>query len=422
MADSAVDRSEDISAKILPEHIERARFLIGYDEVSSRRQPVTMATEDNIRAFAFSYGSDNSLYAEPDYARHTRWGGVTAPGVMANVIGDALRGDPAPEAIRRAKKSLFKGIHQLHSGTSWEWRRPIAPGDKIYSFQRQESVDVKPSAFGGTSVFRVARQVRMNQRAEVVAVERSLIVLSERKTAADRGKNMVLQPARYDDETIAAIDAVYAAERVRGAEARWWEDVETGDSLGVMAKGPLTLTDIILFHTSGFALLPFGPVTGRLAYQRRLKMPAAFVKNEHGIPDIIMRMHWENDWARALGSPAAYDYGFQRECWLHHYLSDWCGDDGVVVRMHAEMRKFNYIGDTQMISGEIVGKHVDSDGAKVDVEVRFTNQRDEVTVLGTATVALPSRTHGPARYPDPQDDIAEQAKALLARHRELSPT
>ena len=40
------------------------------------------------------------------------------------------------------------------------------------------------------------------------------------------------------------------------------------------------------------------------------------------------------DWARAVGSPMAYDYGFQRELWLYHYLTDWCGDDGIVLRMN----------------------------------------------------------------------------------------
>jgi acyl dehydratase len=414
-----VDWSADTSARITPEHIERARTLIGHDEPSTRRQPITVASADNIRSFAYSYGSDNPLHCDRDYARDTRWGDVTAPGPMVISMGEALRGDPPPEALVRAKKGLFKGIHQTHSGTAWEWYRPILPGDAIYGFRAEESVEVKSSEFAGASVLRASRNVRMNQRGEVVAVERALMVLSERATAAKRGKYMAIEPAQYTDEDLAAIDAVYAAETVRGAEPRWWEDVQTGDSLGVMAKGPLTVTDIICFHTSGFALLPFGPVTGRLAYQRRLRMPGAFVKNERGIPDIIMRMHWDDDWARAIGSPFAYDYGFMRECWLHHYLSDWCGDDGIVLRMRDEMRKFNYLGDTQTIFGEVVGKRLDEGRAVVDVAVQFVNQRGEATVSASATIALPSRSHGQADYPDPPPDIAARAKALLARHHQL---
>jgi acyl dehydratase len=414
---SGVDWSADTSARITPEHIERARLLVGYDEAASQRQHVTVATADNIRAFALAYGSDNPLHCEPDYARRTRWGDVIAPGPMTITMGAPMRGDPRPEAIARAKKGLFKGIHQLHSGTRWEWYGPIRPGDTIYRFGGEESVESKQSEFAGTSVVRVSRTVYMNQHAEAVAVERALMVLSERATAAKRGKYKGIEPARYTDAEIAAIDAIYAAEKVRGAEPRFWEDVEIGDSLGVMAKGPLTVTDIICFHVSGFALTPFGPVTSRLAYERRLGMPAAFVKNDRGVPDIIMRMHWDDEWARAIGSPMAYDYGFMRECWLYHYLADWCGDDGIVLHMRDEMRKFNYLGDTQTITGEVVSKRFED--ATVEATIRFISQRGETTVEALATVALPSRAHGQARYPDPPSDMAARAKAFLARHHEL---
>ena len=44
------------------------------------------------------------------------------------------------------------------------------------------------------------------------------------------------------------IEAQYARERPRGAEPRWWEDVEEGDEVGPMVKGPLTVTDMICWH------------------------------------------------------------------------------------------------------------------------------------------------------------------------------
>jgi acyl dehydratase len=414
-----IDWSADTSAKITPEHIERARVLIGYDEPSSQQQQVSVANEDNIRTFAYSYGSDNPLHCDPDYASQTRWGGVIAPGTMVIAMGAPLLGDRRPEAIARAKKGLLQGIHQIHSATEWEWYRPVRPGDTIYRFGGQESIEVKQSEFAGTSVLRTSRDVLMNQRAEPVCVYRHLLIHSERATAANRGKYKGTEPAHYTDEDIAAIDAIYAAEKVRGAEPRYWEDIEAGDSLGTMAKGPLTLSDIICLHTTGFALLPFGPATSRLAYKRRLQMPKAFVKNERGIPDTVMRMHWDDNWARAVGSPMAYDYGFQRELWLYHYLTDWCGDDAIVLRMRSEIRKFNYLGDFQKITGEVTDKRIDNGRAVIDVAARFVSQRGETTMAATATVALPSRTHGEARYPDPPGDITERAKAILARHHEL---
>jgi acyl dehydratase len=415
--DHKVDWSEATGAKITDADIERARLLVGYDEVSSRRENSRVATADNIRAFARSIGCDNPLYCDEDYARNSRWGDVIAPGTIS--LHAPLRGDPRPEHIARAKKSLFRGIHQMHSGTSWEWHRPIRPGDAVYSFGGEESLEVKQSEFGGRTVLRVSRDVEFNQNAEVICIRRTLLVHSERATAAKRGKYMDIQPAFYTDEDLAEIDAIYAAEQVRGAEPRYWEDVEVGGSLGVMGKGPLTLSDIICMHSTGFALLPFGPMTGRLRYKHKQKMPAAYVKTKQGIPDTIMRMHWDDEWARALGSPMAYDYGFQRECWLHHYLTDWCGDDAIVLRMNSEMRKFNYLGDFQKITGEVATKRLEEGRTVVDVNVRFVSQRGDTTMEAVATVGLPSREAGAPAFPEPPADLAERARMFLERHREL---
>jgi acyl dehydratase len=416
-----VDWSADTKARITDEHIERARSLVGYDEASSRRELVSVASADNIRAFALSYGSDNPLHCDPEYARNTRWGDVVAPAPMVMTMCAALRGDPRPEAIARAKKGLFKGVHQLHGGSEYEWYRPIRPGDTIYRFGGQESVEVKKSEFANTTVLRMSRDVQMNQHGQVVCVHRLLLIHSERSTATKRGKYKEIAPADYTENDLAEIDAIYAAETVRGPETRFWEDVEIGDSLGVMAKGPLTLSDIICLHTSGFASLPFGAVTSREAYKRRQKMPASFVKNKRGIPDTVMRMHWDDEWAQAVGSPMAYDYALQREFWGYHFLTDWCGDDGIVLRMRAEARKFNYIGDFQKITGEVVDKHLTDGSAAIDVKLHLVSQRKETTMEVLATVALPSRENGEARYLDPPREIAERAQAFLARHHELSP-
>lgn len=416
----ALDYAEDTGAKITPDQIERAQLLVGYDEASSMRQQSTTACEDSIRAFALSYGDDNPLFCDPGYAETTRWGGMIGPPTLTVIMGKPLRGDPRPEHIARAKRHLLQGIHQMHSATEWNWYRPIRQGDTIYRFGGQEKLEVKKSEFAGTALFRTSRDVLMNQNAEVVCIYRWLIVHSERSTAAKRGKYKDIQPTIYSDEDIAKIDAIYAAEQVRGAEPRYWEDVQVGDSLGVMAKGPLTVTDIICMHTTGFAVSPFGIATGRVAYKRRQKMPRAFIKNAAGIPDTVMRMHWDDDWAKALGTPWAYDYGVQRECWLSQYLTDWSGDEGILLHMRSEMRKFNCIGDSQTITGEVVDKQMKDGHATVEVKVRFINQRGDTTLDGSGTIALPSREHGQAQYPNPPADIAARAKAFLERHHELS--
>ena len=72
-----------------------------------------------------------------------------------------------------------------------------------------------------------------------------------------------------------------------------------------------------------------------------------------------------------------------------------------------------------ILTGEVVDKRVEDGRCVVDIDMRGTNQRGDVTCPGRATVALPSREHGPVELPQPPADLQEQAATMLARHREL---
>jgi hypothetical protein len=155
---------------------------------------------------------------------------------------------------------------------------------------------------------------------------------------------------------------------------------------------------------------------GRLAYQNRMRIPAFYIKNEQGVPDVGQRLHWDPVWAQAIGNPMAYDYGVMRENYLYHYLTDWCGDDGVVLKQHDEVRKFNYMGDTQVIHGEVTDKRQEEGAFVVDVKLRMVNQRDEETVRATATISLPTRAGLMAVIPDAPLDLRQKGQQLMAEH------
>ncbi len=409
-----------VDFEITDSDIERQNKLLGFDQPSKQREYIQTATVDNIRNFAHGAGNDNPIHCDPAYAKKTRWGGVIAPGMMAGIINSPMKGDPVPDDIRALRKSLFKGVHVFVSGSKWDWYRPIFPGDTIFSFVGDESSEVKDSEFSGRSVINVRRDVKVNQRGEVVAVYRILQILTERKTAAKKGKYKKVEPATYTDEDIERIDAIYEAEQVQGSGKRLFDDVTVGDSLGTMAKGPLTVTDVMCFHSGGYGFVPYAPTVGRLAYKNRKRIPGFYIKNEYGVPDVAQRLHWDPVWAQAIGNPMAYDYGVMRENYLYHYLTDWAGDDGIVLHVHDEIRKFNYMGDVQKITGEVTGKREENGQRLVDVAVRFTNQRDEETVKATATIALPGNDGALAMYPEVPAELAEKAARMMARHWELS--
>jgi hypothetical protein len=91
------------------------------------------------------------------------------------------------------------------------------------------------------------------------------------------------------------------------------------------------------------------------------------------------------------------------------------GDDGWLWTLDCEFRRFNYVGDTQWVRGTVTRKYLAEGGRPaVDLDVSCTNQRDEVTTPGHATVLLPSREHGPVRLPDPPGGATDLQGALDA--------
>ncbi|MCW2831060.1 MAG: hypothetical protein JWP31_1752 [Aeromicrobium sp.] len=396
-----------------PADIEKDRASVGIYAPSKEMELFSIATTENIRNFEHGYGDDNPLYCDARHGASSRWGGQVAPPIMAAVLNEPLRGDRLPKELRGGS---YRGIHAFVSGSSWEFYRPIRPGDQIFSIRGLESVEEKESEFAGRSIIKTLRDIKFNQDGDVVAVYTIILIHTERKKAREKGKNKQIPEAHYTDEDMAAIEALYAAETRQGSEPLHYEDVTVGDVLPPKVKGPLTTTDIIVFHAGGYGFVPYRLTTGRLAHINRQRIAPFFVKNASGIPDVAQRVHWDDGWAQAIGNPRAYDYGVLRECWLHHLLTDWVGDHGYVTRQHDEIRKFNYLGDTTYLAGEVTGKRIEDGQHLVDVSLTATNQRGEVTVTGTATALLPSRDAGPIMLPTVPADVRRAAVEALAIH------
>jgi acyl dehydratase len=407
--------------ELTDEDIDKARLLLGIDLANRHQELHSVATPDAIRNWAMGVGDDNPLYIDEGYGPATRWGSQIGHGTQMGHIKTPMLGDPIPAEVKRQTKSMFRGVHVFVSGGTWEWYRPLRPGDRIYSFAGEESLDVKKSEFAGRSVIQVRRDVAINQFGEVLGVYRILRVLTERKESRSKGKYAAIEAAHYTDADYERIDAVYAAEKPRGADKRYWDDVEVGDELDPMVKGPTTITEMIAFHAGGYGFVPYGLRSSRLGYKNRQRIAPFYVKNAQGVYDVAQRLHWDSDWAKAIGNPMAYDYGVQRQSWFYHHVSDWAGDDACILNLEDSIRKFNYMGDTQFLSGKVTAKRVQEDGQRViDLELHMSNQRDTETAYGSATVALPSRTEGLPLFPRVPVELERQAAQMFARHTELA--
>ena len=132
----------------------------------------------------------------------------------------------------------------------------------------------------------------------------------------------------------------------------------------------------------------------RLAFEQYARHPALGIPNAQGVPEPPERVHWDDDLARQVGVPAAYDYGPERVSWLGHLITDWMGDDGFLRDLYVEVRRHNIAGDLTHCLGVVTGKRAESGRHLVDCDIRAENQRGEVTAKGRATVELPTRGMG----------------------------
>jgi hypothetical protein len=103
-----------------------------------------------------------------------------------------------------------------------------------------------------------------------------------------------------------------------------------------------------------------------------------------------------------------------RETWLIHLCTDWMGDQGWLWKLDCEFRKFNYVGDTQWLSGTVTSRYLAHGCPAVDVELQAVNQRGELTTPGHATILLPSTELGPVQLPEPPGGARDLQEAMTA--------
>lgn len=400
-----------LEARITDEDVERARAQIGIPVPNKDTPFVQVPDASSISHFAFGYGDDNPLFHDRGYSAGTRWGDVVAPPLYPIATGVDLA-PSIPAEQEPLFRGLFRGVGKYYSGVEWEWYRPILPGDVVYCETATSAVTEKQSSFsGGRSVIETYQTLYVNRVGEPIAVRRESYVSAERSGSKKAGKHASIERQVWTDELLAEVEACYADEARQGAEILTIEQVNVGEPLQRIAKGPLTTTDIISMHMGmGWGGYGQGPL--RLAYEHRRKMRAFYTPDEFGVPQVVQRLHWDQQRALDLGLPAPYDYGQMRSCWLTQAVTNWMGDDAWLWRFGCQTRGFNFHGDVQWCTGEVTATREEGPHHVADVDLAATNQRGELTAPGTATVILPSKGR-PLVLPQPPDDLRELGARMV---------
>jgi len=408
---------------ITDQRIERLRARIGVAQPHPLPPWYTSPSTDAFRPVAEAYGEGNPLWCDPEYAARSAWGGpIGSPAING---GDTLIGRnevPRLDADTKAllKGDPLKGAHAYYAGSYRQWWAPVRPDQDITRRNALVGVHDKPSEFAQRTVHEWTAEV-FGTSEQMLSAQYRLMIRTDRaevatRQAADEGKYSDVTIEPYTDDRITEIAAAAAAGRAgrRGAEQRHWEDVGEGDELPGLVKGPLRVTDIIVWHT-GMGMGLYGVKALGLGHAQRERVPGFFRPDDLNVPDVHQRVHWDPEWAARAGSPAIYDYGRMRETWLIHLCTDWMGDDAWLAALDVEYRKFNYVGDTHTMGGRITRKYLDDEGRPaIDLDIWGENQRGEVTCPGHATILLPSREHGDVRLPSPPGGATNCEQTLLA--------
>ncbi|MEU9272984.1 MaoC family dehydratase N-terminal domain-containing protein [Streptomyces sp. NPDC048251] len=362
--------------------LEALRKLIGVPITESAEPWCFEVTRDNIRHYAHGVGDDNPLWCDPEYAARSGYGGLVAPPSFVFALNRILSGYVGG----------LPGVHAMWSGADITWHRPLLVGTRIRCVAHLKDLVEHETRFAGRAVQQIYHVDFFDQDDNHLVSADSWCFRTERDAAREQGTKYdgaKDEPKPYTREDMEQVWARYAAETIRGAEPRHAQDVAVGDDLPPMVKGPMTVTGFIAF-AQGWGGLYLR--AGRLAWKQVHKHPGLGISDRFGIPDVPERVHWDDDLARRVGTPRAYDYGPERCSWLIHHLTDWIGDDGFVVSHKSQIRRHNPVGDIISIEGRVVGISEDDAGhTLVTVEQKAVNQDGELSAIGTGVVRLPSR-------------------------------
>lgn len=381
MSDSAGITKELATARFTEEMLASMRALIGTELRTAASINNEYATRTAILRFCEGIGDDNPLWTEADYAEKTPHGTLLAP---PSFIFACLAGVQVG----------WPGLGGFHADTKLNFHKHIRVGDKIKCRVVFQGFDgPNDSKFGGRSIKDYILQEYSNGDGEVVGEFICSRMRFERREMQKRATTReITVPHPWTEAEISAIEERILAEKPRGATPRYWDDVNVGDEIDVITKGPLGITDFIAFIAAGAAPIP-RVAAHSVALKRYHKHPKwAYRDPKTHALEPVYSVHYNDYAAQLQGAQIAYDVGIQRSCWHVHSLTNWMGDAGFVKEVTGQYRAHVYLADVVALGGRIDAKEVDASGAHiVRLTTWATNQRGQNVMPGTAVIALPTR-------------------------------
>lgn len=336
---------------------------------------LTIAGRASIGMWAKGIGSRNRIYIDEGYARKAVYGGIIAPGVFLHAMSNSAN---------------VPGLHRLGTllcSISWRFERPVRVEERVIASTTACGSELKHTRFAGKALLQgvETRYTAMNgslygvANAQCLRYDRSAAVASKYYAHYHRHKYTL---AQLED-----IDKAYVAEKIRGDDSLYLDDVEVGQSIGRLVRGPLNADDVIMFTER---------TAPKLTYERflraRLENPDIAYFDEYNVPQSYDGSMLLDEVAQRIGLPVAHDSGIQRVAWLEDLIRNWAGDWSQIRELSVRLIRPNFATFTTWCSGKVTSVNSpEASDPDVTLQLECTNQLGEVTAEGSALVRLPSR-------------------------------
>ncbi len=380
---SAVIEKDLLAPAIAEDALAQAKALLG--------MPIRVeqynyeATRDVIRHYSWGIGDDNPLFADPEYAKTTKWGGIIASPTFFFGLWDAVVAPGLPD------------VQWYYSGIDAEFYHPIRRNDTVTA--TAEYVDVQP--LSGKTVANMLVQtgdVRYHdQDGKLLTKVLSHCFRVARQSAKGGLSYAPREKHVFSAEELEKIASAQVNEYVRGAEPLYWEDVEVGSALPGTVRGPINQQDMTSYYCGAVGTSGYKSTKLRWKYKHWAntspeKLPNNYDKSYYGAAVLPSIGHQDAKVATVdLGMPGPYDNGPQRIGMLTTVATNWAGDNGFVRKLSARLKVPVIFGDCNYFKGKVAGKRLEDGVALVDLELWGENQFGQVTIKGSASVELPRR-------------------------------
>ncbi len=384
---------ESLKANNVAEFVADSKKLIG-TEVEEWGQPGNpVITPSASVGFCNVTGDTNPLYRDPDYAFRTRYRCVTStPTFLA-----AIR-DPISQGAYSKKDYI---LANFLANVEFTWYDIIRVGERFDTELKTTSVSTKDAkVFGKPESKQIAyveaKGAYRNQYGGLVGETESVTSMIPFK----RGEEMFVDRElyQYSTEDALRIGKEIDSEYCRGMNTLYWDDVNIGDKLTPVVKGPLELgpllswfsaTRTVDWHLENYYLRA-KEAPGEARTNPVTNWPYWVEQLEYG--------SYHTSKLRGISYPFAP--GMFQACLAGHLLTNWMSDEGFLRRLKIDINNVFMYGDVNWYKGEVTDKYREKIGdntyGAVDVKIDVVNQIDEKVAAGEATVYLPFPGHGVA--------------------------